>query len=43
MLCKQEVMRMMEQMFEKHDTKKMGKIDKKQFELFLQELMKSGG
>jgi Ca2+-binding EF-hand superfamily protein len=43
MISKQEVMRMTEQMFEKHDTKKMGKLDSKQFELFLQELMKSGG
>ena len=42
MLSREEVMRMMEQMFEKHDSKKMGKLDKKQFELFLRELMKNG-
>jgi hypothetical protein len=43
MVSKAEVMKHVEKMFDKADTKKMGKIDKKQVEFFLQELMKSGG
>ncbi len=42
MVSKAEAMKMVEKMFDKHDSKKMGKLDKKQVELFLQELMKSG-
>jgi hypothetical protein len=36
-------MKMMEQMFDKHDTKKAGKLDKKQVEYFLEDLRKYGG
>jgi hypothetical protein len=43
MVSKAEVMKMVEKMFDKHDTKKMGKLDKKQTEAFLKELMKGGG
>ncbi len=43
MVSKAEVMKMVEKMFDKQDTKKMGKLDKKQVEFFLQELMKGGG
>lgn len=43
MVSKQEAMKMIEKMFDKQDTKKMGKLDKKQVEAFLKELMKSGG
>lgn len=43
MVSKAEVMKQVEKMFDKHDTKKAGKIDKKQVEFFLKELMKSGG
>lgn len=43
MVSKAEAMKMVEKMFDKHDTKKMGKLDKKQIEFFLMELMKSGG
>jgi len=43
MVSKAEMMKMMEKMFDKHDTKKQGKLDKKQAEAFLKELMKSGG
>ena len=43
MVSKAEVMKMVEKMFDKHDTKKMGKLDKKQAEAFLKELMKGGG
>ena len=42
MLSKAEVMKMVEKMFDKQDKKKMGKLDKKQVEIFLQELMKGG-
>jgi len=42
MVSKSEVMKQVEKMFDKHDKKKMGKLDKRQVELFLQELMKSG-
>ncbi len=43
MVSKDEVMKMVEKMFDKHDTKKMGKLDKKQTEQFLKELMRGGG
>ncbi len=43
MVSKAEVMKMVDKMFDKHDTKKMGKLDKKQAEAFLMELMKGGG
>ena len=43
MVSKAEVMKAVEKMFDKHDTKKMGKLDKKQVEQFLAELMKGGG
>ena len=43
MVSKAEMMKMMEKMFDKHDKKKMGKLDKEQVEAFLKELMKSGG
>lgn len=43
MVSKAEVMKQVEKMFDKADSRKMGKLDKKQVEFFLQELMKSGG
>jgi hypothetical protein len=43
MVSKAEVMKMVEKTFDKHDTKKEGKLDKKQTEAFLKELMKGGG
>jgi hypothetical protein len=43
MVSKAEMMKMVEKMYDKHDTKKMGKLDKKQAEAFLKELMKAGG
>jgi hypothetical protein len=43
MVSKAEAMKMIEKMFDKQDTKKMGKLDKKQVEAFLREVMKSGG
>ena len=43
MVSKAEVMKMVEKMYDKHDSKKMGKLDKKQAEAFLKELMKGGG
>ncbi len=43
MVSKAEVMKAVEKMFDKADTKKMGKLDKKQVEVFLKELMKGGG
>ena len=43
MMTKEEVMKMVDKMFDKHDSKKTGKLDKKQYEIFLQELMKSSG
>ena len=42
MVSKAEAMKMIEKMFDKHDTKNMGRLDKKQVEFFLMELMKSG-
>ena len=43
MVSKAEFMMMMEKMYDKVDKKKMGKIDKKQAESLLMELMKGGG
>lgn len=43
MVSKAEMMKMVEKMFDKHDTKKQGKLDKQQAEAFLKELMKGGG
>ena len=43
MVSKAEVMKMVEKMFDKHDKKKEGKLDKKATEAFLKELMKGGG
>lgn len=43
MVSKAEMMKMVEKMYDKHDTKKMGKLDKKQTEAFLKELMRGGG
>ena len=43
MVSKQEAMKMIEKMWDKQDTKKMGKLDKKQVELFLKELMRPSG
>jgi Ca2+-binding EF-hand superfamily protein len=42
-VSKSEMMKHVEKMFDKHDAKKAGKLDKRQVELFLIELMKSGG
>jgi Ca2+-binding EF-hand superfamily protein len=39
MVSKAEAMKMVEKMFDKADTKKMGKLDKKQVEAFLRSLM----
>ncbi len=43
MVSKAEMMKAMEKMFDKQDTKKTGKIDKKQVDLFLKDLMKMSG
>lgn len=43
MISKKEAMAMIEKMFDKQDSKKAGMLDKKQFEIFLRELMKAGG
>ncbi len=43
MVSKAEMMKMMEKMFDKQDSKKTGKIDKKQVDLFLKDLMKMSG
>ena len=43
MVSKAEMMKMVEKMYDKHDSKKMGKLDKKQTEAFLKELMRGGG
>jgi len=43
MVSKEEVMKMVEKIFDKHDTKKMGKLDRKQADQFLKELMRGGG
>ena len=44
-VTKAEAMKMVEKMFDKADTKKAGKLDKKQVEIFLKSLMtdSSGG
>jgi len=42
MVSKEEFVKHAEKMWAKMDTKKAGKMDSKQFELFLKELMKSG-
>jgi hypothetical protein len=42
MVSKAEMMKQVEKMFDKADTQKMGKLDKKQVEIFLRELMKNG-
>jgi hypothetical protein len=41
-VSKAEVMKAVEKMFDKADTKREGKLDRKQVELFLRELMKGG-
>jgi hypothetical protein len=43
MVSKAEMMKMVEKMFDKVDTKKTGKLDKKQAEIFLKQLMAGGG
>jgi hypothetical protein len=43
MVSKAEVMKAVEKMFDKQDTKKMGKLDRQQLEQFLADLMKGGG
>lgn len=43
MVSKQEVMKQVEKMFDKHDTKKMGKLDSKQVEHFLRSFMMLSG
>ena len=43
MVSKAEMMKMVEKMFDKADTKKTGKLDKKQAEIFLKQLMAGGG
>jgi hypothetical protein len=43
MVSKAEFMKMMEKMYDKQDAKKTGKIDKKQAEALLKELMRGGG
>lgn len=43
MVSKAEAMKMIEKMFDKHDTGKKGMLDKAQLERFLKELMKSSG
>ena len=43
MVSKAEAMKMVEKMFDKHDTAKKGMLDKAQLERFLKELMKSSG
>lgn len=43
MVSKAEAMKMIEKMWDKQDAKKMGKLDKKQVEAFLKELMRPSG
>ena len=43
MVTKEEFMKKMEKMFDKQDTKKMGKIDQKQLEQFWKDFTKEGG
>ena len=42
MMSKQEVMNLVEKAFDKADANKRGKLDMKQLEQFLKELMKGG-
>ena len=42
MVSKAEVMKMVEKSFEKQDTKKRGKLDRRQVEFFLEDLVKNG-
>jgi hypothetical protein len=42
MTSKNDLMKKMEMMFDKYDESKAGMLNKKQFEAFLSELMKSG-
>ena len=42
MLSKKEVMDMVEKMYDKHDAKKTGKLDKKQVDAFLKDLIQRG-
>ena len=42
MVSKAEMMKVMEQMFDKHDSKKAGKLDKKAVEALLKEITQSG-
>jgi len=43
MVSKQEMMKMVEDLYAKHDTKKMGKLDKKQVEQFLKDFTRMSG
>ena len=43
MVSQAAVMKHVEKMFQKHDTMKMGKLDKAQTEKFLKDLMNYGG
>lgn len=43
LLSKQEVMAQVEKMFDKADSAKSGKLDRKQVEIFLRELMRNPG
>lgn len=43
MVSKAEMMKTMEKMFDKQDTRRSGKIDKKQVDLFLKDFMKMSG
>jgi hypothetical protein len=43
MVSKAEMMKHVEKMFEKHDTKKMGKLDKAQAAKFMKDLMNYSG
>jgi Ca2+-binding EF-hand superfamily protein len=43
MVSKQEFMKQMEKMFDNMDSKKAGKLDSKQIEKLLAQLMKTGG
>ena len=42
MVSKAEVMAMVDKMFDKNDPKKSGKLDKKQVDAFLKDLIQSG-
>jgi hypothetical protein len=43
MVSKAEAMKMIEKMFDKHDTQRKGMLDRVQLEKFLKELMKASG